>query len=86
MADLVSPHNLEAERAVLGAVFIDNGVFPQAAGVVTPDTFFRSAHRHIWRALATVIGRGEAADLVTIKNELDRGGVLEDVGGAAYVA
>jgi DnaB-like helicase N terminal domain len=86
VADRGLPHNLEAERALLGAILVDNGVFSTAADIVTEATFFRMAHGQIFGALAAVITRGEAADLVTVKDELDRRGELEDVGGPAYVA
>ena len=86
MADRVLPHNLEAERAVLGAILVDNGVFSTAADIISDATFFRRAHGQMWRALASVIQRGDPADLITVKDELERRGDLEDVGGPAYVA
>ena len=52
VAERVSPHNLEAERALLGAILVDNGVFSAAADIVTDGTFFRMAHGQIWCALA----------------------------------
>ena len=42
------PHNLEAERSVLGAILIDNDTFNLAAAVIDPHAFFRDAHRRIF--------------------------------------
>jgi DnaB-like helicase N terminal domain/AAA domain len=80
------PHNLEAERAVLGAVLVDNEAFAAADGIITEETFFRKAHGQIWQALAALLQRDKPADLITVTNELARLGTLEEVGGPAYVA
>ncbi len=81
-----SPHDLEAERAVLGAVLVHNEAFALAAGVVGPRDFFRDAHRRVFGAMALLRGRGEPVDFVTLKTELQRAGDLDEVGGPAYVA
>ena len=47
-SDRTLPHNLEAEKCVLGAILINNQVFNQAAEVIDSDDFFREAHRRIW--------------------------------------
>lgn len=80
------PHNLDAERAVLGAILIDNAGYDTIAGWLDAKQFFRDAHRKIFAALGTVIGKGQDADLVALKEELTRVGLLEDVGGQAYIA
>jgi hypothetical protein len=87
MADApVLPHNLEAERAVLGAVLVDNDVFDRAGAVIRDGTFYRVAHAKCWTALAALHGRGEPLDLIALRAELERRGDLEDVGGPAYIA
>ncbi|MGE0042405.1 MAG: DnaB-like helicase N-terminal domain-containing protein [Vicinamibacterales bacterium] len=85
-AERVSPHDLAAERAVLGAVLIDGDVYATASAIVEPETYYRRAHGEIWRAIVALRTRGEPADLVTVCGELGRAGLLEDVGGPAYVA
>lgn len=82
----VLPHDLVAERALLGAVLVDNAAFPEAAAVVTEHTFFRVAHGQVWCAIASLCEAGRAADLVTVKTEMERQGTLEDAGGPAYLA
>lgn len=93
MADVVSlpserslPHNLEAERCVLGAILIQNDAFNQAAELIDADDFFRDAHRRVFDKMVDLNERGEVIDLVTLKNELARSGELEGVGGPAYIA
>ena len=80
------PQNLEAERCVLGAILIHNDNFNQAAELIDADDFFRDAHRRVFDKMVGLNERGEAIDLVTLKDELGRSNDLERVGGAAYIA
>jgi replicative DNA helicase len=80
------PHNLEAERSVLGAILIHNDAFNHAAELITGRDFFRDAHRRIFEKMIALSERGEAIDLVTLKDELGRSGDLDQVGGPAYIA
>src|SRR5262245_28982296 len=80
------PHNLEAEKCVLGAILINNQAFNQAAEVIDAEDFFRDAHRRIFEKLVGLTDRSEPVDLVTLKDELARSGDLEEVGGPAYIS
>lgn len=80
------PHNLEAERSVLGAILIDNHTFNLAAAVINAQAFFRDAHRRIFERMTDLAERSQPIDLVTLKEALERSGELEEVGGPAYVA
>lgn len=80
------PHNLEAERSVLGAILVHNDAFNVAAELVDSGDFFRDAHRRVFDKMVDLNERGQAIDLVTLKDELVRSGDLDDVGGAAYIA
>jgi replicative DNA helicase len=80
------PHNLEAERSVLGAILIHNDAFNTAAQVIDAGDFYRDAHRRVFTRMVDLNERGQAIDFVTLKEELARNGELEDVGGPAYVA
>ncbi len=84
--DRTLPHNLEAEKCVLGAILINNPAFNQAAEVIDSQDFFRDAHRRIFDKMVLLAERNEPVDLVTLKDELGRSGELEDVGGPAYIA
>ncbi len=80
------PHNLEAERSVLGAVLIDNGMFNVVAAMMDSAAFFRDAHRRIFDRMVALSERSQPIDLVTLKEELERNGELQEVGGPAYIA
>jgi replicative DNA helicase len=85
-AERTLPHNLEAERSVLGAILIDNETYNLAAAIIDARAFFRDAHRRIYERMVDLAERSQPIDLVTLKEELARTGELEDVGGPAYIA
>ncbi len=84
--DRTLPHNLEAEKSVLGAILIHNEAFNHAAELIDSRDFFRDAHRRIFDKMIALSERGDAIDLVTLKEELQRSSELEEVGGPAYIA
>ena len=85
-AERTLPHNLEAERSVLGAILVHNDAFNLAAQVIDSRDFYRDAHRRIFDKMVALNERSHAIDFVTLKEELARAGDLDDVGGPAYVA
>jgi replicative DNA helicase len=85
-AERTLPHNLEAERSVLGAILVHNDAFNLAAQSIDSDDFYRDAHRRIFDRMVALNERHEAIDFVTLKEELARAGELDEVGGPAYVA
>src|SRR5688572_9500623 len=84
--DRTLPHNLEAEKAVLGAILINNHVFNQASEALDAEDFYRAAHQRIWNKMVDLSARNEAIDPITLQDELVRSGELDDVGGPAYVS
>lgn len=84
-AERVLPHNLDAERSVIGAVLIDNEALPFASAVINSGSFFRDAHTRIWRHIGHLSERREAIDTVTLKDSLVKSGELEEVGGPGYI-
>jgi replicative DNA helicase len=80
------PHNLEAEKCVLGAILINNHAFNQAAEVIDATDFFRDAHRRIFDKMVALTDRRQPVDLVTLKDELSRSSQLDEVGGPAYIS
>lgn len=80
------PHNLDAERAVLGAILIRNEAINAATVLIDSADFFRAAHRIVFDRMVALSQRGQAIDFVTLVEELGRTGQVEEVGGAAYVA
>lgn len=78
------PHNLEAERAVLGACMLSRDAIEVAAGILLGADFFRRAHGMIFDAIVALHEKGGEADLVTVKARLGKD--LEEVGGPAYLS
>jgi replicative DNA helicase len=85
-AERTLPHNLEAERSVLGAILVHNDAFNLAAQVIDSGDFYRDAHRRIFERMVQLNERNQAIDFVTLKEELSRAGEIDEVGGPAYVA
>jgi replicative DNA helicase len=85
VAERTLPHNLEAERSVLGAILLHNDAFNLAAEVIDAGDFYRDAHRRIFDKMVRLSERGDAIDLVTLKEELGRANELDEVGGPAYI-
>lgn len=84
MSERTLPHNLDAERSVLGAVLLDSEVFKLVPDLPAED-FFRDAHARAWKACGRIVERGQVVDFVTLREELERAGDLEAV-GASYLA
>jgi replicative DNA helicase len=82
----VLPHSLDAERSVLGAVLLDETLFNEAAELLSPDDFYREAHRRVFSRMSDLWERKRAIDLVTLTEELKDSGELDRVGGIAYVS
>lgn len=80
------PHDLSAERGVIGSLLIQNSGYAKIADILQPRMMFRDAHRKILAVCYTLCERGEAADIITVKAELERLNQLEDVGGFAYLS
>lgn len=82
----VPPQNLEAEESVLGGILIDNDALNSVLDTLKPEDFYRKANRRIFECAISLYERSEPVDLITLTNELKKAEVLEEVGGAAYLA
>lgn len=80
------PQNLEAEQAVLGAVLIENDAINKIVDILSPDDFYKEAHRRIYSAMLGMFESSEPIDLVTLTNALRGAKSLENVGGASYLS
>jgi replicative DNA helicase len=77
--------DLAAERAVLGAIVMDNAVLSNVAEIVSPDDFANQGHGQIFEAMIAIDGRSERIDPLTISEELKVRGQLASVGGPTYL-
>ena len=82
----VPPQNIDAEVSVLGSMLIEEDAVAQAIERLTPETFYKDAHKKIFQTLIDLFNENKPADLVTLTEHLDRKGLLDEVGGASYLA
>mgnify|MGYP003978243125 FL=1 len=85
--DRVQPQALDVERAVLGAMLIDNLAINQVIEILGDETaLYHTPHRKIYACIHRLSERGEPVDQVTLTEELSRRGQLDEVGGPAFIA
>ena len=85
-AEKLMPQNVEAEAGVLGSIIIDPEALDRVIRFLRPEDFYRDAHRVIYEGLAQLASEeGVPADFITLCDELERIGKLEEVGGASYI-
>src|SRR5512132_1151947 len=84
---LVPPQNLDAEESVLGAMMLSPGAIASVSEILTSDgrEFYRESHAKMYRAALALYAKGEPVDAITLVDQLDERGELEDVGGKARV-
>ncbi len=80
------PHNLEAERSVLGAILLDNTLLNQAVEYLRSDDFYLGSHRLIFEQMLRLSETSRAVDFVTLAEELRKAGNLESTGGIAFIS
>ncbi|MCX6644976.1 MAG: replicative DNA helicase [bacterium] len=85
-AYFVPPHNLEAERSVLGCCLLDRAALLTVLSLCRPDDFFHPPHRIIFEAIRKLFNENISPDLVSLTNVLMTSGNLEVGGGAESVA
>ncbi|WP_022792968.1 replicative DNA helicase [Marinococcus halotolerans] len=81
----VPPQNIEAEQAVLGAVFLEGEALITATEHLMPEDFYRQSHQRIFNTMIELSERGEPVDLITVSTELQAKQVLEEIGGLSYL-
>ncbi len=80
------PHNLDAERSVLGAIILDNESIYQILDVLKSEDFYAENHKVLFERITEMVTVSRAIDLVTLREELARTGELEQIGGIPYIA
>ncbi|MDG2907920.1 MAG: replicative DNA helicase [Acidimicrobiales bacterium] len=81
----VSPHNLDAEASLLGAMLLSRDAIADALEIVEVDNFYKPSHGHVFDAICTLYASGEPADPVTVSETLARAGVLDQIGGPGFL-
>ncbi|MFH0979544.1 MAG: replicative DNA helicase [Candidatus Roizmanbacteria bacterium] len=82
----VPPHDLEAERSVLGAILIDSGAINLVAEFLKKEHFYTLEHQLIYSAMLTLFEKQQPIDVVTIQDELKKTDSLKKIGGKSYLS
>ncbi|MDO4611053.1 replicative DNA helicase [Corynebacterium sp.] len=83
--DRQPPHNIEAEKAVLGGMLLSSSVIADVGSVLRVDDFYRPAHQAIYQAILHLYAEVENVDAILVAGRLDQTGNLDRVGGAPYL-
>lgn len=80
------PQNVEAEKALLGAIILKPDVLHDVSVTVFPDSFFADKHRLIYEAISHIFSKGDPIDTVSVVTKLKDMSALDRTGGASYIA
>ena len=80
------PQSPDAERAVLGSILTNANAFYRVIGIIGAEDFFKDAHRTIFNAMRKLAEESREIDILTVKEELAKHGVMEQADGGAYVS
>jgi replicative DNA helicase len=82
----VPPQAIDLEEAVLGAILIEKDAILNVIDVLKADSFYKENHQKVFQAIIDISSRHEPIDLLTVSEELRRNNLLDEVGGAVYIA
>jgi replicative DNA helicase len=86
LSQRLPPSNSQAEQALLGALLANNKAYERVSEFLAPEHFVDPVHARIYQAIARRCEAGQIADPVTLRAEFEHSGVLDEVGGTAYLA
>ncbi|MFC1594055.1 replicative DNA helicase [Candidatus Omnitrophota bacterium] len=81
----VPPQNVEAEKAVLGSMLIEEDAIAYALELLNDSCFYKDSHRLIFSAILDLFNAHKAVDLITLTDALKKNKKLNEIGGAAYL-
>ncbi len=79
------PQSIEAEMSVLGAMLLDNEVISFVIPILSKHSFYKTAHQELFQIILELYDKGQAIDLVILREELKKRSLLEKVGGIEYL-
>ena len=85
MAEKVLPHNLDAEKSVLGSMFLTKYALQKSMEMLTNDSFFLDANGKIFDVISSLAEAGSPIDITTVIAELDKRKILKQVGDVEYI-
>lgn len=81
----IPPQDMDLEEKVIGAIMIQQSILDDVADILSPDMFYKEAHRIIYEAITTLSAESKPIDITTVMIELKRMGKLEAVGGPFHL-
>ena len=81
----IPPHSVESEQSILGSILLDKDAIITVAETITPNDFYKDAHRVIYESMMALNNKNEPIDMVTLTDELRKRGYLDDIGGVTYL-
>ena len=85
LSQRLPPANTQAEQALLGALLANNRAYERVAEFLAPEHFADPIHGRIFAAIHRRVSNGQLADAITLRAEFEHNGVLDEVGGTAYL-
>ncbi|MDR0891484.1 MAG: replicative DNA helicase [Mediterranea sp.] len=82
----VQPQATEVEEAVLGALMLEKDAYSMVSEILRPESFYEHRHQLIYTAITNLAMNQQPVDILTVKDALAKMGVLDEVGGAFYIA
>ena len=80
------PQNIEAEASLFSAILLDNRILNEILDILRPADFYKTAHQRMFEAIIELYQKNDPVDLISLANRLADKGLLESIGGAAYLA
>ncbi len=82
----VPPHSQEAEKTVMGGILVNNKNLNVVLSIISPEDFYKDTNRKILDKIIVLVDKSLPVDLLTVTEELQKAGELDEVGGASYVS
>lgn len=82
----IPPHDLDAEKSVLGGLLIDSEAINLVIEFLKPEHFYKREHQLIYKAMVSLFEKQQPIDIVTIQDELKKTDSLKKIGGKSYLA
>lgn len=82
----IPPQNVDAEKSLIGAILIDEGVLADVVEVVRYDDFYDKRHSAIFKSIVTLFEKNKPVDILTLTDDLKKHKKLEEIGGTTYLA
>lgn len=80
------PYDIKAEQAILGIMLVDKDATIETTGILKPEFFYSGENQIVYTAMVTLSTNGIPIDIITVKNELEKMGKFEKIGGYEYLS